>query len=74
MSKASSIPAQPRSWPLRFCLPLWRVLPLIWKREGVVVPLLPFPRVALEFFRLKSASIADAQRYVEDLLNTGAAA
>ena len=54
-------------------LPLWQALPLIWKREGRLVSLLPFPRLGLDFFRIKSGSIALAQEFVEYVLDTGAA-
>jgi hypothetical protein len=50
-------------------LPFWRALPLIWRREGVVASLLPFPRVAMEFRRVKSRHIEAAQEYVEYLLS-----
>jgi hypothetical protein len=52
-------------------LPLWQALPLIWKREGRLVSVLPFPRLGLEFFRIKSDSIVLAQKFVEDVLHTG---
>lgn len=54
-------------------LPLWRALPLIWSREGWLISLLPFPRIALDFLRLQSTSIALAQQFVEYVLETGAA-
>ncbi len=54
-------------------LPLWRALPLIWNRKAMLVSLLPFPRLALDFFRFRSDSILPAQEYVESVLGTGAA-
>lgn len=50
-------------------LPLWRAVPLICKRDGEVVSLLSFPRVAMQFYRLRSRSIAAAQEYVEYMLS-----
>ena len=54
-------------------LPVWRALPLILKQESYVTSLLPFPRLGLEFFRIKSDSIALAQEFVEYVLDTGVA-
>jgi hypothetical protein len=49
-------------------LPVWRALPLILKQESYVISLLPFPRLGLEFFRIKSDSIVLAQEFVEYVL------
>jgi hypothetical protein len=46
----------------------WRALRLIWQHECWVVSLLPFPRIAMESFRLKSKTIDLAQEYVEYIL------
>jgi hypothetical protein len=51
--------------------PLWRALPLILKREAWLVSLLPFPRLGLEFYRLKSNSIAYAKEFIEYVLDNG---
>jgi hypothetical protein len=52
-------------------LPVWRALPLILKQESYVISLLAFPRLGLEFFRIKSDSIVLAQEFVECVLETG---
>jgi hypothetical protein len=52
-------------------LPVWRALPLILRREGWVISLLPFPRIGLDFFRVKAGSIAVAKQFVEYVLDTG---
>jgi hypothetical protein len=52
-------------------LPLWRALPLILKQRGWITSILPFPRLGLDFVRVKSDSIAEAQEFVESVLDTG---
>lgn len=47
---------------------LWRALRLLRQREGLVVSLLPFPRIAIECYRLRSDTIQLSQDYVEELL------
>jgi hypothetical protein len=54
-------------------LPMWKAVPLLCKRHGWIVSLLPFPRVALDFVRLKSDSIVPAQKFAEYVLENGAA-
>jgi hypothetical protein len=49
----------------------WRALRLLRQREGWVVSLLPFPRIAIECCRLKSDTIQLSQEYVEELLGSG---
>jgi hypothetical protein len=43
-------------------------LRLLRQREGLVVSLLPFPRIAIECYRLRSDTIQSSQDYVEELL------
>jgi hypothetical protein len=49
----------------------WRALRLLRQREGLVVSLLPFPRIAIECYRLRSDTIQLSQDYVEELLGPG---
>ena len=49
----------------------WRALRLLRQREGLVVSLLPFPRIAIECYRLRSDTIQLSQDYVEELLGSG---
>jgi hypothetical protein len=52
----------------------WRALRLLRQREGLVVSLLPFPRIAIECYLLKSDTIQLSQDYVEELLGPGSPA
>jgi hypothetical protein len=54
-------------YPTLFVLP-WRALSLLRRAGGSVVSLLPFPRLAVELYRLKGNSIGPAQAHVEELL------
>jgi hypothetical protein len=46
----------------------WRALRLLRRHPGFLVSLLTFPRVAVELLRLRTDSVASAQRYVEAVL------
>lgn len=56
-------------YPTVFVSP-WRAWQLLRRHQGHVVSLLPFPRLAIECFRVKSASIEGAQDYVEEILGS----